>query len=255
MACTSAMRPGVVRCSRSRARVVSHRTWCAGTMAMRRCSCRALVCALTPPARRLRENPASTASVNGCPRRRGRAGDSWESVTHDAGSRKHPRPVRPVRPVRPATPRPSPAAHSTAHCRWAAWTTSNKSEASTNTRSQPETAGHPPCAGYEPHRTPRVSQFCGARRRPRPLCPRIFAARMGPTPRRWVVQDPSGCACECREPGHGKRPAHSRTRARRADHAAGAARLGCADAAIGEAGGRCSAGCVPAARRRGGAAW
>ena len=59
MACTSAMQPGVVRCSRSRARAVSHRTSCAGTMAMRRCSCPAPVCALTPPARRPTEHPAN----------------------------------------------------------------------------------------------------------------------------------------------------------------------------------------------------
>ena len=45
MACTSAMRPGVVRCSRSRARAVSHRTSCAGTMGMRRRSCPAPACA------------------------------------------------------------------------------------------------------------------------------------------------------------------------------------------------------------------
>ena len=58
MACTSAMRPVVVRCSRSRARAVSHRTLCAGTMAMRRYSCPAPACALTRQARRPTENPA-----------------------------------------------------------------------------------------------------------------------------------------------------------------------------------------------------
>ncbi len=69
MACTSAMRPVAVRCSRSRARAVSRPTSCAGTMATRRCSCPAPVCALTRPAARPAQNPARTAQVNDCPHR------------------------------------------------------------------------------------------------------------------------------------------------------------------------------------------
>ena len=44
-------------------------TSCAGTMATRRCSCPAPVCALTRPVARPAENPASTAQVNDCPHR------------------------------------------------------------------------------------------------------------------------------------------------------------------------------------------
>ena len=105
MACTSAMRPVVVRCSRSRARAVSHRSWCAGTMAMRRCSCPAPVCALTPPARRPMENPASTASVHDCPRRRGRAGDTSQCADSVCGRAWRRHAGRPVSGLESSAPR------------------------------------------------------------------------------------------------------------------------------------------------------
>ena len=59
----------------------SRPTLCAGTMATRRCSCPAPVCALTRPAARPTQNPASTARVNDCPHRGSHSAPKPRSTT------------------------------------------------------------------------------------------------------------------------------------------------------------------------------